>query len=358
MDILSQLSDLLPILPPFELDRVERDEVKQEVHLYLKLDKSHIPQGYSLHSHYARSWEHLKLFEYRCFIHCALPIYKHKEHGTLRKAEVSFSRDYSRFTLKYEAEVIRLMKLHHCFVKVAQTLGIYPQRVEQIYHYHTDGLWEDTIAEVPTHIGYDETSTRKGHEYVTTFYDMDSHEIVGIYEGKSSGCVAAFMHDHPNPGAVQEISIDMSPAFIKGARQCFPQAAITFDKWHVIKLLYKHLGDLKGKAHRFNTVIELLMGKISIFYQSRDKEEGAAQLRFIADFAYEQMGKNPITKTIDKYWEGICQYWTSRLNNGVLEGINSKIQVIKRVARGFKYKQNFMKMIRFVFTKTQFQVIS
>ncbi|MEM1135588.1 MAG: transposase [Bacteroidota bacterium] len=312
MDILSQLSELLPILPPFELERAERDEAKQEVHLYLKLDKSHIPKGYSLHSHYPRSWEHLKLFEYRCFIHCDLPIYKHKQSGKLKKAEVSFSRDYSRFTLKYEAEVMRLMKLHHCFVKVAQTLGIYPQRVEQIYHYHTAELQGDYLSEVPTHIGYDETttvaaSTRKGHEYITTFYDMDTHQIIGIYEGRSSECVTAFMHDHPNPQAVQEISIDRSPAFIKGARQCFPQAAITFDKWHVIKLLYKHLGNLKGKAHRFNVLIELLMEKLSAFYQSKGKEEGAAQLRFIADLAYELIGKNAITNTIDRYWEGICR---------------------------------------------------
>ena len=137
MDIISQLSDLLPILPPFELDRVERDESKHEIHLHLKLSKERVPIDYSLHSHYPRTWEHLKLFEYCCFIHCNLPIYKHNSTGKLKKADVSFSRDYSRFTLKYEAEVMRLMKIHHCFVKVAQALGIYSQRVEHIYHHYT-----------------------------------------------------------------------------------------------------------------------------------------------------------------------------------------------------------------------------
>ncbi|MEM1136791.1 MAG: transposase [Bacteroidota bacterium] len=156
-------------------------------------------------------------------------------------------------------------------MKVAQTLVVYPQRVEQIYHYHTVELHGGYLAEVSTHIGYDETSSRKGHEYITTFYDMHTHKIVGVYEGKSSECVAAFMHDHPNPQAVQEISIDMSPAFIKSPSQCFPQAAITFDKWHVIKLLYKHLGELKGKTHRFKVLIELLMEKLSAFYRLKDK---------------------------------------------------------------------------------------
>lgn len=107
------------------------------------------------------------------------------------------------------------------------------------------------------------------------------------------------MHDHPNPGAVQDISIDMSPVFIKGAKQCFPRAAFTFDKWHIIKLLYKYLCELKGKAHRFNALIEFLKEKLSIFYQSKDKS--AEQLRFIADLAYELIGKNAITNTIDSY---------------------------------------------------------
>ena len=104
-----------PYFIPFELSKVERDEIKQEVHLYLILNNSHIPKGYSLR-HYPRIWEHLKLFEYRCFSHCDLPIYKHKDHGTFKEAEVAFSRYYSRFTLKFEAEMMRLMKLHHCFL--------------------------------------------------------------------------------------------------------------------------------------------------------------------------------------------------------------------------------------------------
>ncbi len=69
----------------------------------------------------------------------------------------------------------------------------------------------------------------------------------------------------------------------------------------------------------------------------------------MADFAEEKMGKNAFTNSINHHFEGICNYFSSNINNGVLEGINSKIQVIKRVTRGFGYVKNFIKMLRLAF---------
>lgn len=358
MDILSQISELLPVLPPFQLQRVERDEDNESIHLYLEVAGEHIPDNHSLHSTYPRTWEHLKLFQYRCFIHCDLPIYRHKKSGKLKKAEVSFSRDYSRFTLMFEREVMRLMKIYHCFTTVAKNLQLYPQRVEQIYHYYTSQYSSDSIEQVPVRIAYDETSTRKGHQYLTTFFDLDTWKIIGIYEGKSSECVAQFYHDHPYPEAVKEISIDMSPAFIKGAKQYFPTASITFDKWHVIKLIYKHLDTLKRKAYQFKAYLELHNLKIEDIYKQDTHEKMSALIAFISHLAEEFMETNSISKTLKKHFDGIIQYAKSKINNGVLEGINSKIQIIKRVARGFRYKQNFIKMIRFIFDNNPLQVIS
>jgi len=358
MDLIKAFTELLPIEAPFEIDKLEKDESNQEVHIYLRVDKQKLPPNNSLHSHYKRSWEHLKLFQYRCFIHCKLPIYKDKATGKLWKSEVSFSRDYSRFTLLYEAEVMRLMKIHHCFSTVGKNLGIYPQRVESIYHHYTESFEEDIITQTPVNVAYDETSSRKGHDYITSFYDLDTQQIIGIYDGKASDCVAQFMQDHPYPEALKNISIDMSPAFISGAKGYFSQANVTFDKWHVIKLIYKHLEALGTKADPFNDYISLLMNQVTSFYKQNMYQEFAAQLQFIADFAQDICMDNPITKTIMSHFDGIANYANSKITNAVMEGINSKIQVIKRVARGFRYKRNFKKMIRFVFANLDFQVIS
>lgn len=358
MDLIEQLSHLLPILAPFELERMEKDEPKQEVHLYLRVNKEHLPPDHTLHSYYEREWEHLKLFQYRCFIHCQIPIYKEKKSGKFTKAEISFSRDHARFTLLYEAEVMRLMKINHSFTAVATSLGINIQRVESIYHHYTQNLEEDIIGQTPVNIAFDETSTRKGHDYITTFFDLDTRKIIGIYDGKSAQCVEQFKQDHPYPQALRNISIDMSPAFISGAKACFPQARITFDKWHVIKLIYKHLDKLEKTSEAFKKYISWLMEETTAFYKQNKEQEMKAQLQFIADFAQQMLKDNPITKTILAHFEGITNYALSQINNGVLEGINSKIQTLKRIARGFRYKSTFKKMIRFAFDQDHYQVIS
>ena len=360
MEHIEQLTDLLPIDSGFTISRIERNETEQVVHLYLVVNKETKPKNVLIQSYYERSWEHLPLFQYRCFIHCRLPIYKDKNTGELRKSTVSFSRDYSRFTLLYEKEVMRLMKIHHCFKTVAQQLGIYAQRVESIYHHYTTDYEIDIIEQTPIKVAYDETSTRKGHHYITTFYDLEIGKIIGIYDGKSAQCVEQFMKNHPYPEALKQISIDMSTAFISGAKSCFAQADITFDKWHVIKLLYKHLDSLENKVQflAFKKYIQLLMDNLQAFYQQKQYGQFTAQLTFIADFAQEQFNENPITKTIKTYFIGIANYAKSNINNGVLEGINSKIQTIKRIAKGFRYVENFKKLIRFVFSDFNYQVIS
>ena len=360
MELIEQLTALLPIDSNFTVSRVERKEIEQEVHIYLSVKKNTKPQNVIIQGYYDRSWEHLRLFQYRCFIHCRLPIYKDKSNYDLYKANVSFSRDYSRFTLLYEKEVMRLMKIHHCFKTVAKQLGIYPQRVEAIYHHYTADYEIDTLEHTPVKVAYDETSTRKGHNYITTFYDLEIGKIIGIYDGKSAECVKEFVKDNPYPEALKQISIDMSTAFISGAKSYFAQADITFDKWHVIKLLYKHLDSLENKNQfiAFRKYIQLLMNDLQSFYQQKQYEQFTAQLSFIADFAQEQFNENPITKTIKNYYIGITNYAKSNINNGIMEGINSKIQTIKRIAKGFRYVQNFKKLIRFVFSDFNYQVIS
>lgn len=350
MDIVKQLTSLLPVESPFELFRVEKQEEKQEVHLYLQVSKDYLPAAqHSLHSYYQRSWEHLKLFEYRCFIHCQVPIYRNKNTGKFIKASVAFARDHSRFTLLYEQEVMRLIHIHHNLTTVARQLNIHVQRVEAIYHHYTTHLEALPVSNLATRVGFDETSTRKGHDYITTFVDMDRGEIIDIEDGKAATAVAAFFHNHPNPQVISHFSMDMSPAFISGIKQFFPLASITFDKWHLVKLLNKHLEALGEKANELKAYIGLLMEQVTAFYQTNDAQKARAQLCFIADFAQHQLGNNPITATIARHFEGIVAYFDTHLTNGLLEGINSKIQTIKRLARGFRYKENFKKMIRFLF---------
>lgn len=350
MDLLRQFEALLPLSYPFSIDRIEKDETSQEVHIYLEIAKDYRPSAeYTIHSYYNRSWEHLKLFQYRSFLHCRLPVFQHKQNGSTKAMEVEFSRQHSRFTVLFEQEVMRLMKIHGCFATVAEQLKIYPQRVESIYHHYTTAAYQNHTMSICERVGIDETSTRKGHDYITIFADMDENKVIAIQDGKGSDAVEAFFQDHPNPAIIKELSMDMSPSFIKGAGQYLPWAEITYDKWHVFKLLQRHLDEIKQK-HRFMAAyIQLLFEYLQQFYSQKRWQEAMAQLTFMADFTEELTGKNPLSKSIRKHSIGLANYVRSGLTNGTLEGINSKVQTIKRVAKGFRYTDNFKKLILFSF---------
>lgn len=58
-----------------------------------------------------------------------------------------------------------------------------------------------------------------------------------------------------------------------------------------------------------------------------------------------------LAKTIKKHWSGILRWFVSDITNGLLEGINSLIQAVKRKARGYRSSRNFITMIYLVVGK-------
>lgn len=90
-------------------------------------------------------------------------------------------------------------------------------------------------------IGVDETSKAKGHDYVSLFVDLAEKRTIFVAEGKGSETMIAFVKDfkecHGNPHDITDVSIDMSPAFMKGVEENLPNAAITFDKYHIMKII-------------------------------------------------------------------------------------------------------------------------
>ena len=63
-----------------------------------------------------------------------------------------------------------------------------------------------------------------------------------------------------------------------------------------------------------------------------------------------------VAKTIKSHWDGILNYFESRITNGILEGINSIVQLIKRNARGYRNTQYFINMIYLKIGKLSFKL--
>nr|CBX27642.1 hypothetical protein N47_H24640 [uncultured Desulfobacterium sp.]CBX28368.1 hypothetical protein N47_G36920 [uncultured Desulfobacterium sp.] len=60
--------------------------------------------------------------------------------------------------------------------------------------------------------------------------------------------------------------------------------------------------------------------------------------------------------TMKRHWNGILRWFTSRINNGILEGINSLIQAAKAKARGYRTIKNLITMIYLIGGKLEFRL--
>ncbi len=78
-------------------------------------------------------------------------------------------------------------------------------------------------------------------------------------------------------------------------------------------------------------------------------KEAAAFLCFWLDQMEENFNIPKMNRAIRKYFDGIIRFAKSRITNGPLEGLNSKIQWLRRTARGYRTDENLMRMIYFVF---------
>ncbi len=92
-----------------------------------------------------------------------------------------------------------------------------------------------------TAVGMDETGRTRGHNYIMLFADMLKGETVHMAEGKDHKTVGSFA-DAPEShngdrNQIRDVSCDMSPAFIKGVEKFLPEANITFDKSHIVKII-------------------------------------------------------------------------------------------------------------------------
>ncbi|SFM94045.1 Transposase [Nitrosomonas communis] len=106
-------------------------------------------------------------------------------------------------------------------------------------------------------LGIDETSTRKGHHYVTVGVDRESERVIDVNEGKGKLAVQAIGRHLQSKGAqaeqIQQVSMDLSPAFIAGVKDTFSCAQINFDRFHIVKLLNQAM-DAVRKLNARNTM--------------------------------------------------------------------------------------------------------
>jgi transposase len=103
-------------------------------------------------------------------------------------------------------------------------------------------------------IGIDETSIRRGHDYVTVVHDLEAKRLLFMTEGSDHKSVTEFKADllahGGNPAEIKHACMDMGAAYIKGVTEALPQAQISFDRFHVIALANEAMDEVRREEMR------------------------------------------------------------------------------------------------------------
>ncbi len=236
-------------------------------------------QACPVHDTVKRTWQHLNFFEHACHLHCQVPRIKTRE-GRVETVPVPWARPGSGFTLLFEALAMALIEREMPVKRVAEMLRVNPQRIWTVFnHWVCEARKRDDPSSI-TRLGVDETSSRKGHEYITIGVDMDAGRLIHAVPGKGKETIKAIgeylASQEVKPGQITEVSMDMSPSFIAGVGEIFPKARVTFDRFHVVKLLNEAMDKLRKLEQK---ECALLKGNKYLFLRDWDNLTDTRRLK-------------------------------------------------------------------------------
>jgi transposase len=389
----------LGLTPPWEVERLDFDPDRHRLDIHIGFPRGArfpCPEGEvdcPVHDTTEKEWRHLNFFQHEAYLHARVPRIRCKEHG-VRQVSVPWAREGSGFTLLFEALAMLLMR--EMPVKAASRLvGEQDTRLWRVLlHYVEVARSREDFSQV-AQVGVDETSHRRGHDYVSVFVDLDRSKAIFAAPTREKKVVAEFKADLLAHGGKAEhvvnFSVDLWQPYRDGIKENFANARLTIDRYHILQLLNRAVDEVRRREQRSSPGLKKtryiwLKKQSNLTARQREDlpylrrrhrrtarayelklefedlwqlraDQAAGYLDDWCDRVYRTRGLDPMkdfVDTIDVHWDDVLRWFQTRITNGVLEAINSLVQAAKRRARGYRTDKHYIAMIYMIAGKLSF----
>lgn len=292
------------------------------------------------------------------------------------------------FTLRY-AQSVTEQVVHSDIKNVAQNSGLTEEEVESMVMCCSNFLFPLELSHL-RRLGIDEISLVKGQgKFIVVLVDLDSHKLIGLVPERKQSEIERTMLNWGEKilEQIEEVSMDMTGNYKHLINKICPNADVTVDRFHVAKMVHEELNqariaqkqtaqslELKERTKLFDGLkgskYTLLKSEsqLSIQQQERLKQvkEASPLLGIMHDLKEEfnqlferntEVGQGVLelidwlkksepyykksVKTIQRWLGEIVGYFEQRTTNGIVEGINNKLNLLKRCGFGFRNFHNF-----------------
>ncbi len=363
-----------------------------------------------------QTWRHLDFFEHTSYLIARVPRVRCDVHGVL-KALVPWARPGSGFTLLFEALVMALAP-EMPMAALSRLVREHDTRLWRIVRWHVEDARERVdMSEVDTLV-VDETSQAKRKSFVSIFLEPKRYDEEGTLERAARVLYvaetkrkqvfhefAADLEEHGgHPWWIREVCMDMCAPYMQGAAETMPLASITFDRFHVMKMVNAAVDDarkreVKTRPELKRTRLDWLLSPSRLSLRRRERVESLSQRNLLTAKAYQMRltlaelwehtsisrarrhlrswcawvrratkpPKDPadtwvlqrmrhVAQSVREHEDGILRYVASRLTSGVIEGVNSLAQAARARARGYRNAETFKTMIYLIAGRLEFDL--
>jgi transposase len=218
----------LGLVPPWQVVSVEFDQLLGRLEIGLDFPRGSrfacpVPEcankACPVHDTLEKRWRHLDFFEHQAFLVARVPRVDCALHG-VRLVPVPWARPGSGFTLLMEVAMLTFAA-QMPVAPLAKMARVHDTRIWRVLEHHVGSARATLDFSSVTEVGVDETSARRGQDYVSIFMDLAGHRVMFATPGRDADTVAAFAEDLSAHGGspktqVETVCCDMSPAFMKG----------------------------------------------------------------------------------------------------------------------------------------------
>lgn len=389
---------LLSLGSGWRVSKVELDMAKDRIDVWVETTEGgkwlcpECKVAGSIYDHTGEQvWRHLDTCQCRTYVHARLPRTTCKEHG-VRQVAAPWAGPRSGFTLLMEVQLIDTLK--ECDVTGCC-------RLRSISWDQGWGVIERAVCRgrarkphrIPVYIGIDEKAFAKRHNYETLVCDIQQGTIEYVVDDRKQESLETYFREFTPKelGGVKAVAMDMWDPYIAATTAHIPKAKekIVFDRFHVTRMVSDAVDKVRRQEHKALRAQgdDRLKGTKYLWLANREnvpewrQEEfetirkgnlrtGRAwaikeALRQFWNYAYAGCAKKffrrwyfwathsrlapiiKVAKTLMNHLSNMLTYFKHRISNATSEGLNSKIQIVKQMACGFRNRDHYKLAIYF-----------
>lgn len=394
IDFTKALSTILEVEKPWVLTKVNLQRKNKVLDIFIsiasggKFKCAQCETESTVYDTSERRIRHLDLFDYQCYLNIKVPRTNCTQHGVLSIGSTKLFRQGSHYSYLFEDKIMRLCT-QMSMSAISKEVNEPDSNLWRVFKYYAKRGIDSVELDTTSRIAVDETATKRGHNYVTIFTDMDSGDVILVEEGRKKEVfdkLYGWLFDKGgHPKNIELFSMDMSKSYKAGRESYFSHSEEVYDRFHIKKALNEavdmvrkqeviHCEELKKTKYMWlkneNKLKEAERIKLAKFLEEGSTKTAVAyQLKTSFDQLWRvqkhaivpllsqwmdnaiDTGLAPLktfVNTVINNYKGIMLSFKTGITNAVSEGINSVVQLARTRARGFRNIENFKAMIYFL----------